>query len=163
VKAAAKAVAASSADAEKQLKGFIDKFESKNQPLVRSLRKALRSGFPVRTNWFGVITTSSLSAIRPRNAPPIPSSRSQRGASGGGLAFYRGASLPDPNKILLGSGSQNRFIRLGSAEMLRRPEVDALIAAAVAQAKTPMAASDKGKLIIRSVSVKQRPRRKSGK
>jgi hypothetical protein len=67
--------------------------------------------------------------------------------------------LPDPHKILLGSGSQNRFIRLESAEALRRPEVEALISAAVAQSKTPLPSSRRGKLIIRSISAKQRPRR----
>jgi len=33
-------------------------------------------------------------------------------ANGVGLSFYRGASLPDPHGLLLGSGSQNRFVRL---------------------------------------------------
>jgi hypothetical protein len=83
------------------------------------------------------------------------------GANGVGLSFYRGASLPDPHKLLLGSGAQNRFIRLGSAKMLADTRVEALIAAAVAQAKTPLSSQSKGKLIIRSISAKQRPRRKA--
>ena len=37
---------AASADAEKQLKSFIDKFEPKNQALIRGLRKVLRKRFP---------------------------------------------------------------------------------------------------------------------
>jgi hypothetical protein len=64
---------------------------------------------------------------------------------------------------LLGSGNQNRFIRLESAGTVARPEVEALIAAAVAQGKTPLPTSGKGKLIIRSISAKQRPRRKPAK
>ncbi len=83
-------------------------------------------------------------------------------ASGVGLSFYRGATLPDPHRILLGSGSQNRFIRLESKETLSRPEVEALIAAAIAQDKA-LAAEGKGKLIIRSISAKQKPRRKAAK
>jgi len=43
-------------------------------------------------------------------------------AKGVGLAFYYGATLPDPHKILLGSGNQNRFIRLESAATLSKPE-----------------------------------------
>ncbi|MGH9367897.1 MAG: hypothetical protein ACRD3M_09520 [Thermoanaerobaculia bacterium] len=85
------------------------------------------------------------------------------GGNGVGLSFYRGATLPDPKKILLGSGSQNRFIRLESTERLARPEVEALIAAAVAQARTPLPASGRRKLIIRSVSTKQRSRRGAAK
>ena len=63
--------------------------------------------------------------------------------------------------MLLGSGSQNRFIRIESAATLARPEVEQLIAAAVAQSRTPLQADGTGKLIIRSISQKQRPRRKA--
>jgi len=84
-------------------------------------------------------------------------------ANGVGLAFYYGARLPDPHELLLGSGTQNRFIRLESAATLARPEVAELIDAAVAQAKTPLRASGQSKLIIRSISAKQKPRRKAAK
>jgi Domain of unknown function (DU1801) len=152
-----------SADAEKQLKRFIDKFEPRSQALIRGVRKALRKRMPsanelVWDNYnFFVIGYSATE--RPSNT--IVSIAA--GASGVGLAFYRGATLPDPHKILLGSGSQNRFIRLESAEMLSRPEVDELIAAAITQANAPLAMGGKGRLIIRSVSAKQRPRRKSAR
>jgi len=85
------------------------------------------------------------------------------GANGVGLCFIRGASLPDPHKILLGSGKQTRFIRIESAKMLGTPEVETLIAAATAQSKTALPATGKRKLIIRSVSAKQRPRRRPTK
>jgi hypothetical protein len=159
VKAAVKFARSASADAEKQLKSFIDKFEPKNQALIRALRKALRKRLPTANElvWdnynFFVIGYSSTE----RPSDSIVSIAA--GSSGVGLPFYRGASLPDPHKILLGSGNQNRFVRMGSAEMLGRPEVEALIAAAVAQAKTPLPASGGGQLIIRSISAKQRPRR----
>ena len=84
-------------------------------------------------------------------------------ANGVGLCFIHGARLPDPHKLLLGSGNQTRFIRLESASVVARPEVEALIAAAIAQAKSPLPASRRGKLIIRSVSAKQRSRRKPAK
>jgi hypothetical protein len=82
-------------------------------------------------------------------------------ANGVGLCFIRGASLPDPKKILVGSGKQTRFIRLESADVLQRPEVEALLAAASARARTPFPARGRGSLVIRSVSAKQRPRRKA--
>jgi len=44
--------------------------------------------------------------------------------------------------------------------LLDRPEVETLIAAAIAQARVRLPAAGRGKLIIRSVSAKQRPRRK---
>jgi hypothetical protein len=80
-------------------------------------------------------------------------------AKGVGLSFYYGSTLPDPHKILLGSGSQNRFIRLPEVATLSKPEVMALLQAAVAQAQSPLQSTGGGKLIIRSASAKQRPRR----
>jgi hypothetical protein len=82
-------------------------------------------------------------------------------ANGVGLCFIHGAKLPDPKKLLQGSGNQTRFIRLESAGMLARPEVEALVAAAIKQAKVALPENGKGKLIIRSVSAKQRARRKT--
>jgi len=80
-------------------------------------------------------------------------------AKGVGLSFYYGATLPDPTKLLSGSGSQNRFIRLPTAATLSEPGVKALIRAALAQAKTAMPTSGRGATVIRSISAKQRSRR----
>ena len=70
------------------------------------------------------------------------------GANGVGLSFYHGATLPDPHGLLLGSGKQNRFIRIESAATLMRPEVEELIAAAIKHADGPLPGSGRGKLII---------------
>ena len=81
------------------------------------------------------------------------------GANGVSLSFYYGATLPDPDGVLLGSGNQNRFVRLESARTLAEPAVARLLAAALAQAKTPMPESGKTRTIVKSISAKQRPRR----
>ena len=81
------------------------------------------------------------------------------GANGVSLSFYYGATLPDPDGVLLGSGNQNRFVRLESAKTLATPAVERLIAAALAQAKTPMPSMGRGRTIVKSISAKQRPRR----
>jgi hypothetical protein len=147
------------ANAEKQLESFIDKFESKNQGLIRATRKILRRRLPSANELvydnYNFFVIGYCSTDRPSDC--IVSIAA--GANGVGLSFYYGATLPDPHRILLGSGSQNRFIRIESAATLRRPEIEALIAAAVAQGKVSLAASGRGKLIIRSVSAKQRPRK----
>ena len=146
-------------DPEKQLQSFIDKFDPKHQAVIRAVRKALRKRFPTANElvWdnynFFVLAYSATER-------PSDSVVTIAGASNGiGLSFYRGATLPDPAGILLGSGVQNRFVRLESAKTLERPEVDALIEAAVEQMKVPFAAKGGRKVIIRSVSAKQRPRR----
>jgi hypothetical protein len=160
---ATKAARAAPADPEKQLQSFIDKFEPKHQAVIRTVRKVLRKRLPTANElvWdnynFFVIGYSAT------ERPSDSIVQIAAAANGVGLAFYHGASLPDPHKILLGSGSQNRFIRLESAETVERPEVKALIAAAEAHAKTPFATSGGGKVIIRSISAKQKPRRKAAK
>ena len=146
---------------EAQLRRFVAKFAPDHQRVIRAARRTLRRRFPTATelaydnyNFFviGYSTTE-----RPSDA--IVSIAAA--ANGVGLCFIHGARLPDPKKILLGSGKQTRFIRLESAAVLERPEVEALFAAAVAAAKMPFPASGRGKLLVRSVSKKQRPRRRS--
>jgi hypothetical protein len=61
---------------------------------------------------------------------------------------------------LEGSGNQNRFVRLvDGAATLNKPEVAELIDAAEVQADPPLPKAGGGKLIIRSIAAKQRPRR----
>jgi len=149
-----------SANAETALKGFIAKFERKHQKLIRAVRAALRRRFPtanelVYDNYNFFVIGYSLTE---RPSDTIVSMAAA--ANGVGICFVHGASLRDPKKILTGSGNQTRFLRLESVEVLFKPEVVELIGAAIAQAKAPLPTSGRGKLIIRSVSAKQRPRRK---
>lgn len=146
-------------NAEAELAGFIDKFTPEMAKMIRAVRAALRKRLAtanelVYDNYnFFVIGYSS--TLRPSD------SFISLVADGHGvrIAFYWGAKLPDPKGILLGSGSQNRFIRLESARDLSKPDVDALIQSAIAYGKTPLPATGHGTLVIRSVSAKQRPRR----
>ncbi|MDP9226695.1 MAG: DUF1801 domain-containing protein [Actinomycetota bacterium] len=156
-------VARTSADAEKQLKGFIAKFGPKHQPLIRAVRKALRKRFPSAYELAYDNYNFFVLGYGPTERPSDCIVSMAAGANGVGLCFIRGASLPDPKKILLGSGNQTRFIRIESVDVLERPEVKALVAAATALAKTPLRATGRGTLIIRSVSAKQRPRRRPAK
>jgi hypothetical protein len=148
-----------SATAETQLKTFIGKFDPKNQALIRAVRKVLRKRLPTANELvydnYNFFVIGYCATERPTDC--IVSIAAAR--NGVGLAFYYGAKLPDPHRVLLGSGVQNRFIRLESAATLARPEVAELISAAVAQARTPLPESGKGRLIIRSISEKQKPRR----
>ncbi len=161
MKGITKAVQAAPVDAEKQLKGFVEKFEPRHQFLIRAVRKALRKRFPTAYELAYDNYNFFVIGYSPSERPSDSIVSIVAGANGVGLCFIRGASLPDPKKILLGSGSQTRFIRLESADVLTRPKVEALVSAAVAQAKTPLRAQGRGRLIIRSISAKQRPRRKS--
>jgi hypothetical protein len=143
----------------KQIARFIAKFDPAMAKVIRSCRLALRKRFPtanelVYDNYnflvFGFCSTE-------RSSDCIVSLACQ--SKGVALSFYYGAKLADPDKILLGSGNQNRFIRLESAATLADPKVAKLISAAAAQGNNPLAATGKGKTIVKSISAKQRPRR----
>jgi len=149
----------SAASPARQLTRFIAKFDAKIARQIRAVRQALRKRVPaanelVYDNYnFFVIGYSTTE--RPSDCMFSLAAN----AKGVGLSFYYGSTLPDPHKILLGSGNQNRFIRLESAATLSRPEVEELLRAAIAQAKAPLPSSGRGRLIIRSVAATQRPRR----
>jgi hypothetical protein len=74
------------------------------------------------------------------------------------LSFFYGATLPDPQRILEGTGDQNRFVRLEDASALSRPDVEALIQAAIGRSQAPLLSSGGGYVVIRSVSVRTRSR-----
>ena len=80
------------------------------------------------------------------------------------LFFLQGAGLPDSAKRLKGSGNVVRHVCLYTAgepdaKVLDDPEIRSLINVALNRAKVPMSAGSRSKLIIRSVSARQRPRR----
>jgi hypothetical protein len=161
MKSISKATRAASGEEERRLKSFVDKFEPKHQTLIRAVRKALRARFPTAHELAYDNYNFFVIGYSPTERPSDAIVSMAAGANGIGLCFIHGASLPDPKKVLLGSGKQTRFVRLESAAVLKRPEIERLIVAAIAQGKTPLPATGRGMLIIRSVSVKQRARRKS--
>jgi hypothetical protein len=152
--------AASSGEAEKQLDGFIAKFDPANQKLIRAVRRALRKRLPTAFELVYDNYNFFVIGYGPTERPSESILSLAAAANGVGLCFIHGAGLPDPHKILRGSGKQTRFVHLDSAAVLANPAVDALIAAAIDHATVPMRAKGRGQLIIRSISAKQRSRRK---
>ena len=144
----------------KQLAGFIARFDPAVAALIRRTRAAVRQRLPtanelVYDNYnFFVIGFSS--TLRPSDC--IVSVVAS--AKGVALAFYYGADLPDPGGILLGDGTQNRFVRMEGGVSPDTPAVARLIRAAAAHGKTPLPGKGGGVLVIRSISAKQRPRRR---
>src|SRR4051812_5037823 len=142
-----------------QVSTFIAKFDPAMAKQIRAARAAMRKRLPtalelVYDNYnFFVIGYSSTE----RASDCVVSLAC--GANGVSLSFYHGAALSDPDGVLLGSGNQNRFVRLERAETLTSPAVERLLRAALAQATTPMPESGKTRTIVKSISAKQRPRR----
>jgi hypothetical protein len=76
------------------------------------------------------------------------------------LCFIQdGPSLPDPARLLQGSGTMVRHVKLASAADLDKAEIRALIKAAVKRSEVPFTRGARGRLVIKSISPKQRPRR----
>ena len=148
---------------EAQLRAYVGKLDPKNQKLFRSVRAAVRKRFP----------TANELAYDYGDALVIGYSPADRGidsivairacATGVSLYFNQGPQLPDPKRILQGSGKQTRFIQVEAASQLADPDVEALIAATIDQARIPFPSEGKGRLIIKSAAAKKRPRRRPAK
>jgi len=151
---------------ESQLRSFIDRLDPKNQKLSRSVRAALRKRFPTANELAYDYSSFFVIAYSPtENGIEAPVSFAGR-ATGVDLYFNNGPKLPDPKKLLLGSGKQTRFVRLEAAADLAHPDVEAFIAAAIDHASVPLPSKGKGSLIIKTNKIsaaKKRPGRKAKK
>src|SRR4051812_32633176 len=99
----------------KQVAAFLDKFDPEVATVMRRCRTEMRKLLPTANelvydnyNFFVIGYATS-----ERASDCIVSLAAA--ANGVILSFYNGASLPDPAKILLGDGKQNRFVRLPNA------------------------------------------------
>ena len=146
--------------AEQQLKTFVAKFEPKHQKLIREVRTALRKRLPTAVEMVYDNYNFFVIGYSPTERPSDAILSMVGGPNGVSICFIWGAKLPDPKKLLSGGGNQTRFLRLEGAQALAKPDVRALIAAAVDRSKAKFRAKGRVELIIRSVSAKQRPRRK---
>jgi hypothetical protein len=79
------------------------------------------------------------------------------------LFFLNGASLPDPSRILEGSGKQVRGVRISKASDLDRADIIELSREATSRSPQLIPARKRGTMIIRSISAKQRPRMPANK
>jgi hypothetical protein len=147
-------------DAERQLESFIDKFDPDNQALIRNIRAMLKRRLPTCAELVYDNYNFFVIGYSPNERPSDYIVSIAAAASGVGLSFNRGNELSDPDRILQGSGKVNRFVRLPSSEVLRKPEVGRMIDRACELSRVPQPWNGNGKLIIRSISAKQRSRRR---
>jgi hypothetical protein len=144
---------------QQQLDGFIDKYAPEIARQARAAAKKMRARFPEAQ----VLVYDNYNALAIGFGPSERTSEAifsiavfPKWVS---LFFLQGAGLPDPARLLKGSGKQARHIVLKETALLDHPDVAALMAAALAHAKVPLDPRVKGKLVIKSISAKQRPRR----
>jgi len=154
-------------EAKRQLDSFLAKYDPEVEAFARralaKMRKLVKGAIEMVYDNYNWLVIGFSPTERPSEAIfsiVMPPGRVT-------LCFLQGAGLPDPAKRLQGTGHVVRNIRLydaghPDANMLDDPEVLSLINVALNRAKVPMPAGARRKLIIKSISAKQRPRRPSG-
>src|SRR5580698_2467329 len=136
-------------DAEKQLAGFMAKFTDEVSSLAEAILGEMRRLYPTALA-IGFSPTERASdgifsiALFPRWVS---------------LFFLQAQGLPDPDRILKGGGNVVKHIVLPSPATLHEPAVSTLMHEATVRAKVPLDLRGAHRLIIKSISAKQRPRR----
>jgi hypothetical protein len=146
-------------DARAQLDSFIEKFTPQVAALTHELLAKMRRRVPGAT----IMVYDNYNALAIGFGPNDKAGKAvlslavmPRWVT---LCFLYGVGLPDPHKLLNGSGSRVRHVRLHSPEDLDDPRIQELIAAALDQSEPPIDPTREQQLIIKSISAKQRPRR----
>ena len=146
-------------DAEAQLDGFIDKFTPEVAALTRNLIEKMKRRVPGAT----IMVYDNYNALAIGFGPTDKAGQAvlslavmPRWVT---LCFLHGVGLPDPHRILNGSGSRVRHVRLHTPEAFDDPQVQDLIEAALDRSEPPIDQAAEQELIIKSISAKQRPRR----
>ena len=150
-------------DAEQQMASFIAKYEPEIGTLARAIRKRMRSLYPTALE----LVYDNYTALAIGFGPTEKTSEAifsialfTRWVS---LFFLQAQGLPDPDRILKGSGNVAKHVVLPTAGALDAPALKALMLEAVSRAKVMFPAKGEHRLIIKSISEKQRPRRPAEK
>lgn len=147
------------ADAERQLASFLEKYTPEIGRLARAVRSRMRELYPTAIE----LVYDNYNALAIGYAPSEKTSEGifsialfPRWVS---LFFLQASGLPDPEKRLKGSGNVAKHVVLPSVEALDDPALRRLMAEAITRAVVPFPPKGDHRLIIKSVSAKQRPRR----
>ena len=146
--------------AEAQLQTLIAKFAPAHLRLIGAMRRCLRKRLP--TAHEVVYEYHNLGAVVISFSPNEHGYEGVLGirasADGVKLYFNQGKELPDPEKLLQGSGKQTRSIDMEGASTLARPEVASLIDEAIARNPVPFARAGRGSVVDRAASQRRRRR-----
>jgi len=141
------------------LDGFIDRFTPRIAALGRQALERMRARLPGAIQMVYDNYNALVVGFGPSERPSDAIFSIALYPRSVALCFLQGAGLADPAGLLRGSGTVARHLVLERADDLDRPEVEDLVARALAGARTPLDAAREGRLEIRSISAKQRPRR----
>ena len=146
--------------AEAELRTLNDRFAPAHQQLVGAMRRWLRKRLPTAHEVVYEYRDCFVISFSPNEHGYEGVFGIRTSADGVKLYFNRGKELPDPAKLLQGSGNQVRSIDVEGAPTLARPEVVRLIDEAIACNPVPFARAGRGSVVIRSTSAQKRRQRR---
>ena len=144
--------------AEAQLRTLIAQFAPMHLRLIGAMRRWLRKRLPTAHEVVYEYRDFFVISFSPNGHGYEGVLAIHASANAVRLYFNRGKELPDPAKLLQGSGKQTRSMNLEGASTLARPEVARLIDEAIAHNRVPFAGDGRGSVIIRSTSAEKRRR-----
>jgi hypothetical protein len=147
--------------AEAELRRLVTRFAPAHRRLIGAVRRWLRQRLPTAHEVVYEYTDFLVISHSPSEHGYEGVFATRASADGVKFYFNQAKGLPDPEKLLQGSGSQARWIHLEGASTLARPAVASLIAEAIARNRVPFARTGRGPVILRSASAKRRPRRRA--
>ena len=144
---------------EEQLAGFISRYTPAIASQAVAIRAEMRKRYPTAIE----LVYDNYNALAIGYGPTEKTSEAifsialfPRWVS---LFFLQARGLHDPHRILQGSGKVAKHVVLASPDTLNQPEVATLMQEAVARAKVMFDPEGAHRLIIKSISQAQRPRR----
>ena len=152
--------AAARRSAEAQVRTLIAKFAPAHLRLIGAMRRSLRKRLPTAHEVVYEYKDFFVISYSPNERGYEGVLAIRASANGVRLYFNSGKGLPDPEKLLQGSGGQVRSIDVEGASTLARPAVARLIDEAIARNRVPFARAGRGSVVIRSASAKQRRQRR---
>ncbi|MEZ5308564.1 MAG: DUF1801 domain-containing protein [Pyrinomonadaceae bacterium] len=136
--------------ADKEVRKIVEQFASDHSRLVASLRRILQNRLPAANELVYEYRSWFVISYSPNNKG-YDGILSIRGDEKGIKLFLNnGTTLPDPSKLLKGSGKQTRWIPIVKASDLKRPEVERLIDESIESNQIPFSESGKGVIVIMS-------------
>jgi hypothetical protein len=148
-----------SANPQSQMDSFLAKYTPEMEELGRAALAKLRKRLPHAIEFVYDNYNALVFGFGPNERPSDAILSIALYPDHAALCFLQGAKLPDPHERLRGSGNVVRNVRVDDVSVLDDPQVVTLIDEALQRAKVRMDSNQKRKLVIRSVSAKQRPRK----
>jgi hypothetical protein len=149
------------ADTEARVEGFIVRFSEEIAAEIRGARAIMRARLPGALELVYDNYNALAIGYGPTERPSdiiFSIAAYPRWIS---LFLVGGPSLDDPTRLLKGEGARVRHLVLDTAARLHDPDVVALMEQGLAKARIKLDPAQGSRTIVKSVSARQRPRRRA--